>query len=408
MPFLDIDINNKPPALRVLFVGHDSTLYGAQLALLTLLASLDRSIVEPFVVVPNEGPFIGEVEKIGVPIYRRYMIHWVVTGARLNCNYWTNLIEVVSGLRARAWAIARLIEKNQIDLVYSNTVTVIEGAIAARMCHVPHVWHLHENVVGNPALRPVLPRSVLTHIVSALSDRIIVPSRYLMHEYRAGGILSKTMVVPNGVVFEQSQLLNEETLNDELSIPSTAPVITLIGAIHPGKDIRTFVAAAASVLPHYPNTVFLVVGEVSDARYATQIQTDIAARGIEYAFRFLGWRSDIPQLLRHTDILVVSSIQETFGRTIIEAMAAGIPVVATRCGGPEEVVVDGVTGYLVPITDPGAMAKSILRILADASLRQAFSKAGQQRVKDVYSQSQVARQTENLLMKVAGRVPRQS
>lgn len=403
MPFLDTPNHNHAP-LRVLFVGHDSTLYGAQHALLALLASLNRSIVEPFVVVPNEGPFIGETEKIGVPIYRRHMVHWVVTGPRLSRGGWTNLIEAASGLRARAWAIAHLIEKNKIDLVYSNTVTVVEGAVAAQMCHKPHVWHLHENVVGNPAVRPVLPRTILTYIVSALSARIIVPSRYLMHVYRAANMLSKIMVVPNGVMFEQSELLNEKKLNDELNIPPKAPVITLIGAIHPGKDIRTFVAAAASVLPHYPNTIFLVVGEASNAEYAAQIKTDISARGIDDAFRFTGWRSDIPQLLKHTDILVVSSIQETFGRTIIEAMALGIPVVATRCGGPEEVVVDGITGYLVPIADQNAMAKAILSILADANLRQAFIKASKQRVKDLYTQNQVTRQTENLLMKVAGRV----
>ena len=169
--------------IRILFVSHDSSLYGAQLSLLGLLERLDRSRFDPWVVAPYEGQLTEAIRALNISLSILPIVHWIASGKAAE-NTWIHRVRTLAtGLRGRVWALAHLIERNDIDIVYTNTVTCLEGALAARITGRPHVWHLREQVKGNSQLRSIVPAFLIPWIVHALSRRTLVNSRHLYRAY---------------------------------------------------------------------------------------------------------------------------------------------------------------------------------------------------------------------------------
>lgn len=126
--------------VHILFISHDAALFGAQRMLLALLQGLDRVHFSPYLLVPGKGDLVDAVHDLGIPVFEKHLEHWApcinMMKGRGRLSY---LAHMLRGLRARSWAIARLIERHGIDLIYTNTVTCIEGAVAARMMKKPHL-----------------------------------------------------------------------------------------------------------------------------------------------------------------------------------------------------------------------------------------------------------------------------
>ena len=363
------DLPHRRPA-RVLFISHDGGRGGAQRTLLALLAALDRQRFEPYLVVPSEGELSAAVSKHGVSVFVRRLIPWlpgvhaVPRGRRLD-----HLARLISTLPARSWAIANLIVRNQIDLVYTNTITCVEGAIAARMAGKPHVWHIHEPVDGNAELTRIVPSRVYSWFARALSTSVIFPSRVLAKRYLL--LAKKATVVYNGLpvalTFDRACARNSIAMHFE--IDPDRKLIAVVGALHPRKDHFTFLAAAQRVLRETPDAIFLIVGGGSK-QHTKRIHDCVASLGLSSSVKLPGWWPDgtLHNLFAALDVLVIFSEQESFGLTAIEALAVETPVVSTRCGGPEEIVRHGLTGLLVAVHHPVAMAEAIVRLLKDVQL----------------------------------------
>jgi glycosyltransferase involved in cell wall biosynthesis len=145
---------------------------------------------------------------------------------------------------------------------------------------------------------------------------------------------------------------------------------------------------------------FLVIGG-GHQEDVNAIKARVVQLGINDCFHFLGWRSDIPGILRASNVLVVASDQEPFGRTVVEAMATELPVVATRCGGPEEIIVDGETGFLVPLHDPRAMADAVGAVVRDPDLARKMGQAGRRRAEACFGLKAYASAAQDVLRQVA-------
>jgi glycosyltransferase involved in cell wall biosynthesis len=276
-----------------------------------------------------------------------------------------------------------LIEKYDIQIVYSNTIACLEGALAAHVTRRPHLWHLREQIDGNQDLRSILPSALVNRLVARFSDRVIVNSQALGRAF--GERRRRAVVVYNGFDLEKvestgalrSQLIESEQL------PEDAVLVAIVGSITPRKGHLVLARAASRVVRSCTKTYFIVVGRGADD-YVARVKREIAALELTSRFRFLGWRSDIEALMGAFDLLVVASEQEAFGRTIVEAMGAEVPVVATRSGGPEEIVANQETGLLVPINDVNAMADAICELASDEQLREAFGRAGRARAESLF------------------------
>jgi glycosyltransferase involved in cell wall biosynthesis len=176
-------------------------------------------------------------------------------------------------------------------------------------------------------------------------------------------------VVYNGVNLERFSIANRQ-----LHRP---PRVGIIGNLTPIKAHDIFIEMAAQLTRRGPDAEYWIVGR--DKGCEAGLRALVENRGLQQRVKFLGYQEDIPSILAHIDLLVCCSHQETFGRCVVEAMAAALPVVGTHVGGLPEVIDDGVTGVLVPPGDPLALADAVARILGDEPLRRSMGMAGQQR-----------------------------
>jgi glycosyltransferase involved in cell wall biosynthesis len=174
-------------------------------------------------------------------------------------------------------------------------------------------------------------------------------------------------------------------------------VCGMIAILGTEKDHSTLIKAMPKIIPQYPNTSLLLIG---DGPKRAELQDLVHKLGIADKVIFTGNRRDIPQLLATLDVVVLSSFYEGTSITLLEAMAAAKPVVASRVGGNPEVVEDGVTGFLVPPADPDALAFRLSQLLGDEDLRQKMGQAGRQRVEEQFSLSQMVANYERLYNQV--------
>jgi glycosyltransferase involved in cell wall biosynthesis len=162
-------------------------------------------------------------------------------------------------------------------------------------------------------------------------------------------------------------------------------LVTTVGNIRRVKGHDVFIKAAAAIVPHFPKVSFSIAGDVLEPAYFTELQTLVRDLDLSDRFRFDGGVTDLRQHLAAADIFVLPSRSEGFSNAIVEAMAASLPVVATNVGGNAEAVNDGISGFLVPSEDPGALSAAILRLLSDPSQAGAMGAAGRSLVAERFT-----------------------
>lgn len=165
-----------------------------------------------------------------------------------------------------------------------------------------------------------------------------------------------------------------EHLRREIGIESGDTVLTYVAEINTNKNQALLLEALKRVLPSVPNVRLLLIGPEHDGG---KLRSSVAAQGLSDRVFFLGWREDVPKLLNISDIYVVSSKSEGLGVNLIEAMACGLPVVATRNRGHEEIIRDGENGFLIDPDAPEQMARDVLRIIADPDLNATITEQAQ-------------------------------
>lgn len=170
--------------------------------------------------------------------------------------------------------------------------------------------------------------------------------------------------------------------------PAKAPgefLVTTVGNIRRVKGHDVFIRAAASVVQQFPKVSFSIAGDVLEPGYFTELQDLVQDLKLANHFRFDGGVTNLRQYLAAADVFVLPSRSEGFSNAIVEAMAASLPVVATNVGGNAEAVNDGISGFLVPSDDPGALSAAILRLLSDPSKARAMGAAGRSLVEERFT-----------------------
>ncbi|MCX6623976.1 MAG: glycosyltransferase [Acidobacteria bacterium] len=163
------------------------------------------------------------------------------------------------------------------------------------------------------------------------------------------------------------------------------------------KGVKYFLDAAIVLAGKYPDLRFLVAG---DGGSKQELEEHACRLGLGQRIVFTGFRSDVPDLLSEATISVLPSLSEGTSNTLLESMAAGIPVIATSVGGNLEVIEDGVSGLLVPPRDSAALAAATCRLLEDEGLASRLGQAGKQRVSELYSLSGLIHKTEHLYQRL--------
>jgi len=311
-----------------------------------------------------------------------------------------NGIQVVDlGTRSKwdvraAYQLFRLLRRENIQILHSHLFHAnLLGRIAGKMAGVPIIISTRHSVaIGGKG------RELINRWTTGWSDVTIAVSEQVRDaEMRWTGLgPGRLVTIYNGIDTERFRSLDPkeaDAFRHEFQIDQDAPLIGIIARFHREKGHSILIDASPGILDRFPKAKILLVGE-GDTRAA--IEEEVHTLGLSDSIMFAGIRQDIPRVLSALDLFVLPSLWEGMPIVILEAMAAGLPVVATRVGGIPEVVEDGVTGLLVPPRDPEALAEAIIALLQDRKRAEAMGRAGRKRVEKHFSAERMVHQTEAL------------
>ncbi|MBN2200139.1 MAG: glycosyltransferase family 4 protein [Candidatus Aminicenantes bacterium] len=338
---------------RVLFVSHTAELNGAERMLLDLLRSLDRRVFRPLLVVPRSGPLRKEAEALNIPSVVVPMKWWLSAPG----TAWRQPPAWLWNIRS-VFRLRRLIRRRGIDLVCSNSAAAVGGALAARLAGRPHVWIIHEILSGpRPLLRFFLGNRLFVRVIRRLSRRVVVNSLATGAAFRpAPGV----DVVHNGILIPRTKPAPDPALRKKLGLRVPDRVVGVVGRLAPAKGQAEMVEALALVRGRVKGLKVLFVGPAAGGRFLGRLRETAVRRDVEGDVRFAGSFADVFSVLPLMSLLVSASRVESFGRTIVEAQAAGIPVLAVATGGVPEIIRHGVNGFLVESNRPEALAGALV------------------------------------------------
>jgi glycosyltransferase involved in cell wall biosynthesis len=404
----------KPEKTPILYLDNTGTFGGAINSLLYLLRGLDKSRFTPVLVTAQPEEFLRRnfdfMQWKRVRIKRSWVdnhIYKKITGLSLFSSglalkcvnrfrffYW--LLFVTLPEAVRYWKIGR---KNKVRLVHLNNImgSQLAGIIAAKLLDVPCVGHLRDFEEVDRVTK-LYARWIDVHVAisGAIKENLLrldVPNERIVVIYDAIDLQDFDDTISN------------DHLKQEFCVNDTERLFGIFGRIVDWKGIIEFVHAAAVVIQATPNTKAFIVGGCSDgdSNYLKVVKELIAEYDLEKKIILTGYRTDVPDLMQLMDVIVHASITpEPFGMVLIEAMAMSKPVVATKMGGPLDIMLDGQTGFLVAPGDTAQMADAIERLFADNALASDMGKNGKKRVIDMFTKERYAQQVEEVYTKLLG------
>lgn len=362
---------------HILFLQSSSEQYGSGKIILQVLRLYRSEGLTPVVVLTGPGPLVEELKAEGflvriqnLGILRRKYVNPAGLLNRFNKN-----------LKAYRF-LDQLHSEFKFELVYSNTLAVIVGAYWAKRNRLPHIWHIHEILPG-PA--PLV--KLLSKMIDSSTPRPIAVSEAVANHWKPKLKLAKMEVIHNGIPYDEF-LKTYPTAKSDLGLPVDKLIITMIGRINPGKGQMFFMEMASRISRTYPQCYFVLVGDPFPGYEYIQeeIRFAIIEKGLSEKVIDLGFRTDIPKILKASDIFVLPSVlPDSFPTVILEAMASGKPIVATRSGGASEMIVEGETGFLIPIDDVEMGVEEVSKLIENEAMRLEMGKAGRSRVLKEYS-----------------------
>lgn len=279
--------------------------------------------------------------------------------------------------------IVGLLRRERVALLHTHTSKAgFLGRLAARLARTPAVVHTPHGHVFYGYYGRVLTALfiALERLAAPLADRVVVLTEREMQEHleRRIGRPGQFVVIPSGVDLDavRAGALSREEARRRLGVPADGLLLVGVGRLVPVKGFDLLVRALPAIVREVPAARLLLVGEGPE-RAALEAE----ARGLGVAERLVlvGAHAEVVPFLSAADLLVAPSRNEGLGRALVEAMALGRPVVATRVGGIPAVVIDGETGRLVPPENPAALAGAVIELLGDGGLRHRMGEAGRRR-----------------------------
>jgi glycosyltransferase involved in cell wall biosynthesis len=354
----------------------DSTAFGgAEVALLTLLDGLDRRHWKP-VLFHHMSPGLR-------PLWER--------ASRL-------------GVRARPLAparkasdlvrLVRAVRSEKASVFHAHLPWALRcgwGLVAAALAGVPAVIASQQLFRGISSRRQLLRQ----WLIGVGVDRFIAVSAEMAGSLRATPLFParKVEIIRNAVDVRQFQKPPDDALRRTLGGDPSRPIVLTLARLDPQKGLSDLLEAAARV----PDANFVLAGDGIERK---RIEDAARSLGVDDRVTFLGYREDVPDLLAACDLFVLPSLYEGLPVSVLEAMAAGKPVVATEIGGTREAVSNGETGLLVSPGDPNALAGAIRSVLSDPQLARRLGEAGRQRALEEFSADRMVRKVTQVYERV--------
>lgn len=386
-------IKNHQRKIRVLQIITRLIVGGAQETVMLIADKLDKDRYQVEVIcgpqTGSEGSLIEEIRRRGIPL-----------------TILPDLVREIAFVKdCRAfWKLYKMMKTGAFDIVHTNSSKAgILGRWAAWLAKVPIVVHTVHGWGHHEHQRAIVRRLFiwLERISAAVTDRLVVVSPRNIEKGLADRIASreKYITIRSGIELDEFMhpSMERPAMRARLGISPDAPVVGTVTRLSPQKAPADFVTAAIAVAEAIPSAHFVIVG---DGPLRGQLEAMIAQAGLQHRFHLTGLRRDVPELLTAFDVFALPSLWEGLPRVLPQAMAAGLPIVATAVDGNVEAVNDGENGLLVPPGDSERLSHAIRALLSDQQTAAEMGERGRQRVNEFSAQKMVediGRLYQNLL-----------
>lgn len=387
--------------IKILILDNSFTFGGAINSLCILLRAIDKKRFVP-ILVSGQPPvflkknftctwhhFVPRLPWVNNQIYLKFLALPIFRlrffRVMLNCLrfiYWLIFITVPESLK-----YYKLGRKHKVDAIHLNNIfgSQLAGILAAKLLRIPCVAHLRDFEVIHP----------LTRFYAKMIDLHVAISSAIHQNLQQIGVPDdRIALVHDAIDLEEFNTdIDNAYLFDEFSVSSGQPHFGIFGRVIEWKGIREFIHAASYVIQEIPDAMAFIVGSCSDGEHEFMDEMIRLSEemGIRHRLVFTGYRQDVPALMKFMDVIVhASNRPEPFGMVLIEGMAIGKPIVATRGGGPLDIVVDGETGFLVQSYNYKAMAEKIKTLLNDPELAGEMGGRGKARVLQNFTKERYA------------------
>lgn len=335
--------------LNVLHVIETGGPGGAETVFRELARGLDQSRFRSFAVVPEEGWVSEKLHADGIP----YEIIPVKRSADL--VYLRNIL--------------RLVARERIDIIQAHLLSSnLYAAIAGVISRIPVIATFHGEVDVSHRDRLL---GLKCRLINWGADAVVFVSKHLRRYYCESTALRPqlTTCIYNGIDPTRFARRSGRPLRSQF-VADEEILIGAVGNVRSAKGYDILLRAAALLKQDFPACRCVIVGDTAANHLATELSELHRTLGLGDTVRYMGFRDDVEQILNCLDVFVLTSRSEGFSIATVEAMAAGLPVVATRCGGPEEIIRDGEDGLLVDNGSPEAVAAGVRRLIVDPVLRE--------------------------------------
>lgn len=335
---------------------------GAETVFLNLAEFMELEGYDKLALIKGQGWVQQQLEKRGIPhiVLRPYGF--------LSIPYYLQLL--------------KLLRKHDVQFVQAHLLgSALTFAILSFFMNAPVIATLHGQVDVNPNERFV---GVKRWLLKRGLTRVVAVSRQLADYLEERGLFGakQLRVIHNGIDVQKYSLQGSQRIRDELGLDQQAVFVGSVGNIRPAKDYQNLIKAAKTVVNRKPETHFLIAGH-SKQPLQGELDALVQKLGLDGNVHFLGFVENTPEFLSQLDTFALSSSAEGFSIATLEAMAARIPIVVTKCGGPEEIIESGKDGIMVSVSDPDALADAILSALDS---QDNLTQSAYEKVKNKFSQ----------------------
>ena len=370
-----------PETIKILYLVTQSEFGGAQRYIFDLVTNLPDSKYHAEVAAGGSGELFSSLEKAGVKSYRL-----------------KNLVRQINPIKdvAAYLEIKKLLQKTRPDILHLNSSKAgVIGAIAGSHAGIKKIIYTVHGFVFNEPL-PNWKKNiylVMEKFSAKYKDKLICVSEF----DRKIGIKKricapeKLITIRNGI--EQIEFLDQQWARNELKLDQNMTIVGTVANFYPTKGLPDLVQAAKTVNQKIPGTVFAVIG---DGGKRNLLETKINELKLNKNFILLGEKKEAWRYLKAFDAYVCSSVKEGLPYSIMEAMAAGLPVIATKVGGIPELIEENVNGLLVEPRNPDKLAEKIITVLKGKDLADRLSAQSKDKVEKYFNLARVIKDTENI------------
>lgn len=369
--------------MNVLYVNHTGEVSGAERSLLGLLEALPGD-VHPLVATPP-GALLEAVGRLGIPTT-------VITGTAGSLRlHPVHTPRTLAELSVAALQVRRAARRHRAAVVHANSIRAGIVLGLARLSPAATVVHVRDVLPPSPV------SSATLRLIAATATTVLANSRYTAAALAAVAPAARLEVVYNAVDlrrFDPERIDRGRARMDLGDAGRRGLLLGVVAQLSPWKGQDTAIEALRLLCEQGIDAHLLLIGSAKfvarstrfdNRAYVASLRERIAGAGLEDRVSWLGERQDVAELVRALDVLLLPSWEEPFGRALIEAMALGVPVVATDVGGPAEIVEDGREGFLVPPREPQAWARAIRCIAEDPTTAREMGEAGRRRVEQAFT-----------------------